>query len=131
MAEEVSDRLIDQRVRNRVIEVLEVLADGVAGLFALGGNEYFNLFFDYIDDGFQEDWRTLSTYTAAEVDKLEAVLAVMLEALDGTAGLHTDNEIAASGWPDRVQPIARDALAAMLGRGRFDEEHEQREPSHR
>ncbi len=53
----------------------------------------------------------------------------MLQALSGTRGLTTDDEIAASGWPGRVQPIAREALTTMLERGRFDEAREEQEPS--
>lgn len=134
MSNSISSRLLDQRLRNRVIDALETLADGVDGLFSAGGVEYFNQFFDFIDevdDTLPYDWRALSTYTAAEVRTLEAVLSVMLEALAGTEGFETDHEIAASGWPERVQPIACEALTVMLERGRFDEHHEEREPSHR
>jgi hypothetical protein len=131
VAEEVSERLVDQRVRNRVEEVLEILADGDAGLFAVGGKEYFNLFFDYIDDDLPYDWRALSTYTAEEIEKIEHVLTSMLTALDATASLDTEAEIAATGWPQRVQPVAQEALTAMIARGRFDEEREETEPSHR
>jgi hypothetical protein len=131
VAEEVSERLVDQRVRNRVAEVLEILADGDAGLFAVGGKEYFNLFFDYIDDDLPYDWRALSTYTAEEIEKIEHVLTSMLTALDATASLDTEAEIAATGWPQRVQPVAQEALTAMIARGRFDEEREETEPSHR
>ncbi|WP_144008599.1 hypothetical protein [Enemella evansiae] len=130
MSGEVSTRVVEQRLRNRTIEVLEILADGIGGLFAVGSCEYFALFFDYIDDDSPHDWRALSTYTAAELDKLEPLLVVMLEALDSTQTLSTEDEIAGSGWPDRIQPIARDALEIMLRRGRFDEELEEAEPSH-
>ncbi|OYO01500.1 hypothetical protein [Enemella evansiae] len=129
MPEYVSRRLVEQRLRNRVIEVLEILADGIDGLFTVGGTEYFELFFDYIDDDSPHDWRALSTYTAAEVDKLAALLVVMLEAVDRTQTLSTEDEIAGSGWPDRIQPIAHEALSTMLERGRFDEEREETEPS--
>jgi hypothetical protein len=131
VAEEVSERLVDQRVRNRVEEVLEILADGDAGLFAVGGKEHFNLFFDYIDDDLPYDWRALSTYTAEEIEKIEHVLTSMLTALDATASLDTEAEIAATGWPQGVQPVAQEALTAMIARGRFDEEREETEPSHR
>jgi hypothetical protein len=110
---------------------LKILADGDAGLFAVGGKEHFNLFFDYIDDDLPYDWRALSTYTAEEIEKIEHVLTSMLTALDATASLDTEAEIAATGWPQRVQPVAQEALTAMIARGRFDEEREETEPSHR
>lgn len=117
-------------MRNRVIEVLEVLADGDAGLHAVGEKEYFNYFFDYIDDSSPHQWRALSTYTGAEVARIELVLEQMLAALEATADLRTDREVAATGWPKRVAPVARDALEVMTARGRFDEESEEIEPSH-
>ncbi|ASR53921.1 hypothetical protein [Cellulomonas sp. PSBB021] len=131
MDEAPSERLVDQRVRNRAIEVLEVLADGDAGLYAVGVNEYFNHFFDYVDDDLPHDWRGLSTYTQEEVTRIELVLDEMLAALKATANLTTEREVAASGWPKRIAPIAREALGVMTQRGRFDEEREEVEPSHR
>lgn len=129
VAEEVSTRLVDQRVRNRVIEVMELLADGDDGLRAVGDVEYFNLFFDWVDDDIPEDWRANSAYTPEEVEHIEAVHRSMLAAVYATGGMDTA-QTAASGWPRRIQPIAQQALALMLRRGRFDEETEEEEPSH-
>lgn len=127
--EEPSQRLIDQRLRNRVIEAVEILADGDDGVRAVGDTEYFNYFFDFVDDDLPWDWRSLSTYTAEEVAAIEEVLSSMLAALEGTSDMD-HLEMIASGWPRRVQPVAQRALALMLARGRFDEEHEEERPSH-
>ncbi len=120
-----------QRRRNRVMEVLEVLADGDEGLRAVGAKEYFSYFFDDVDDDLPHDWRALSTYTDEEVALIDAVLVGMLAALESTASLPTEDAIAATGWPERIAPLAREALAVMAARGRFDEEREEPEPSHR
>ncbi|MGH3266962.1 MAG: hypothetical protein ACRDNS_33840 [Trebonia sp.] len=69
--------------------------------------------------------RNLSTYTKAEVTELERVLGVMLDAVAATPTFYTDDEFIASGWPQRIQPIAARALATMLGRGRFREDVEE------
>lgn len=128
MPEEPSDRLVDQRVRNRIIEALEDLALGDEYLHAVGDVEYFNWFFDWIDDDAPDDWRTLSTFTDAEVARIESVLAAMLQALEVAGRLDTA-ALAVSGWPARVAPIAREAVTAMLARGRFSEDDEENEPS--
>lgn len=124
-----SQRLIDQRLRNRVIEAVEIVAEGDEGVLAVGENEYFNYFFDFVDDDLPWSWRSLSTYTAEEVAALEEVRSSMLAAFEGTSNMgHL--EMIASGWPTRIQPTAQRALRLLLGRGRFDEEQEEENPSH-
>ncbi|NIK59579.1 hypothetical protein [Kribbella shirazensis] len=124
MSDAVSSRLLDQRVRNRVIDVLELLGDGNAGVQDVGVAEYFNMFFDWAD----EPQRALSTYTATEVALLEKVLAVLLDALAATNGLNTVDEICDSGWPRRTAVVAQEAFSAMVARGRFREDVEEAEP---
>lgn len=128
--EEVSKRLADQRIRNRIIEVLDYLAEGDDGVRSQGDVEYFEQFFDWVpDDPPRWDWRNNSAYTPAEVEAIERVLAAMLTAVGETREMDTEQTVA-SGWPVRIAPIARTALDLMLRRGRFDEEREEREPSH-
>jgi hypothetical protein len=128
VADEPSQRLVDQRLRNRVIEAVEIVAEGDAGVLAVGDTEYFNYFFDFVDDDLPWEWRSLSTYTADEVAALEEVLEAVLEALEAVG--HLDHlDLIASGWPTRIQPVAQRALALMLARGRFDEEQEEDQPS--
>ncbi|NHA00974.1 hypothetical protein G5V59_16655 [Nocardioides sp. W3-2-3] len=128
MADQVSQRLIDQRLRNRVIEAVEIVAEGDRGVLAVGDTEYFNFFFDFIDDDLPRAWRSLSTYTAEEVSALEDVLASMLAALEATSGMD-HLQMIASGWPSKIQPVAQRAHALMLSRGRFNEESEEELPS--
>lgn len=125
----MSARVVDQRTRNRVIDVLEHLADGDDGLLAMGDVEYFNLFFDWVDDDGPGEWRTNSTYVPEEVERIEAVYRLMLAALEAADGLDAA-ELAASGWPTRIQPVAQEALDVMVRRGRYDEEVEQEQPPH-
>lgn len=128
MVEQPSERVVDQRVRNRVIEVLEVLATGKDGLYAVGDAEYFNAFFDWVDDDIPGGWRTNSAYTVHEVHLIEAVHRTMLAALEEAGAMDTE-ALAASGWPERIQPVAAEALAPMVARGRFHEELEEDVPS--
>ncbi len=125
-----SERLVDQRVRNRAIEALEVLAGGDEGVRAAGAVEYVEAFFDVVDDR-QPAWRHLSTYTPTEVAELERVHSLLLDACAETAPIQRDDDFIASGWPERIKPVAADALALMLSRGRFREDREEQSPSSR
>ena len=48
MTETVSDRIIDQRLRNRIMEVIEIIAMGEEGVLAVGFDEYFEKFYDFV-----------------------------------------------------------------------------------
>ncbi|MER9335444.1 hypothetical protein NKJ06_15885 [Mesorhizobium sp. M0293] len=48
MTEEPSERLIEQRIRNRIYEILEILADCDNGVDLVGIKGYFNLFEDFV-----------------------------------------------------------------------------------
>ncbi len=126
--EELSARLVDQRIRNRVIECLEYLAKGNDGIRATGDVEYFESFFDWVADNRPWDWRANSAYTPAEVNAVDRVLATLLAAVEETHEMNTEESIA-SGWPQRIAPIARSALDLLVQRGRFAEDQEESAPS--
>ena len=46
MTEEPSSRIVEQRLRNRMLECFEYLADGDQAVRTQGFKEYFELFFD-------------------------------------------------------------------------------------
>lgn len=48
MTEEPSERLIEQRIRNRIYEILEILADCDDGVDLVGIKGYFYLFEDFV-----------------------------------------------------------------------------------
>lgn len=126
--EQVSERLVEQRIRNRVIECLEYLVEGDEGIRALGDAEYFESFFDWIDDDRPKDWRDNSAYTPDEVAALDRVLAAMLAAVHETRAMDVEQTVG-SGWPRRIAPIAHVALELMATRGCFDEQREELTPS--
>ena len=129
MAEKPTDRLIDQRVRNRIIDAVAVLAKGDDGVRKVGKAEYVESFFDMIDDDVSPSWRDMSTLTPAEVSCLASVLGLLLDACAATPQMCSDDEFIASGWPERIEPAAASALALMEQRGRFREDHEEDSPS--
>ncbi len=127
--ERPSERLVLQRLRNGAMDALIALSEGDSGVRSVGVGEYFEQFFDVIDDRTPWRWREWSCFTAEEVQRLDAVLGLLNAACDATPGLDTDDEFIASGWPARIQPAARVALDGMMARGRFRNDVEERTPS--
>ena len=123
---EVSERLLAQRLRNRMMEQLTCLVDWQDRL-TWGAAEYFNAFFDFFPD--RPPLRDNPALTEAEREALTSVLSLMAAAADGTPRDVTASELKASGWPQRVAPVARSALDLMSERGRFSDDLEELEPS--
>ena len=130
MDEQVSRRLVEQRLRNRIMEVIETLAEGDEGVRSVGFTNYFEHFYDWVphrDDAWT--WEPLSTMMPAESEALANVSSVLDDACDSTPGMMTDDEFIETGWPGKIRPIAMRALELMHGRGRFSEEREEDVPS--
>lgn len=127
MTDTVSDRLLDQRLRNRFMETLGALADGEDTIRQLGAGSYFNNFFLFFPD--ELPLRPLSTVTPEEHQALTAVLAIMSQAADNLPRSLTEARLIASGFPQRIEPLAEAALDLMTRRGRFSEEVEEDQPS--
>jgi len=128
MDEGPSERIIEQRLRNRAIEALGVLAEGDVGVRAVGTGDYVNGFFDVIDDDVSSEWRNWSTLTPAEVSELDRVQQLLLDPCARTPQVCSDDEFIASGWPERVKPVAAGAVALMRQRGLFHEDREEESP---
>lgn len=129
MEEKPSERLIDQRIRNRIMEAVLTLAEGDEGVRAACPAEYFERFYDLIphhDDG---DMPPNSALTQEERSLLADLSAILDQACDGTPRNMEAEELIATGWPARVQPVAQLALATMTKRGRFSEEKVEDAPS--
>ncbi|MGC5032288.1 hypothetical protein [Micromonospora sp. DT229] len=124
-----SERLVEQRLRNRVMEALVALSEGDSGVPSVGVGDYVNQFFDFIDDDIPWHWRDWSCFTPEEVERLDAVHRLLNAACAATPRIDTDDDFIASGWPARIQPAARTALNVMQARGRFREDAEEETPS--
>jgi hypothetical protein len=126
MEQEVSDRLLDQRLRNRMMEELLCLVDWEEAL-EWGAGEYFNNFFDFFPD--KAPLYPNTALSDEESDALAAVLNLVDAAAKSTSQHVTADELITSGWPQKIKPAAAAALALMSRRGRFSEEHEEAVPS--
>lgn len=128
--EKASERLVDQRLRNRIMEELLGLSEGDRGLDDTGAQEWFESFFDHFPyAGSTAPNFLLSTFTEEELAALSTVVAAMQAALIDTPKQVTNAQLLVSGWPARIAPLAATALATCMARGRFSEEIEEEAPS--
>lgn len=49
VSEALSTRLVDQRMRNRIIDAMSWLAEGAAAVQRMSAQEYFEMFYDWVD----------------------------------------------------------------------------------
>jgi hypothetical protein len=123
----VSDRVLEQRVRNRVIEELSMLSDGATALQDWG--------WDYLLDFL--DWfpnaptlpPAANAMTEVERVRLSEVLRLVLQFSEAMPVGASIDQLLASGWVSRVAPAAKQALDTFRERGWFSEEIEEAEPS--
>ena len=99
MTEEPSERLIEQRVRNRIFEILEILADCEAGADLVGIRGYFELFEDFLHRPSIEAGKS-----ALSKDERMIVLEIadVLEAAGEASADFTRVEFIEGGWPERI-----------------------------
>jgi hypothetical protein len=125
---EPSPRLIDQRLRNRIIEQLQILSRGDECV-KWEGPEWVEGFFDYFPYDEGDRFRVNSAINPEECSVLQPVIRAMQDLIAMGAANLSEADFIASGWPKRIQPLAKAALGTLLTRGRFSEDFEQEEPS--
>lgn len=110
------------------MEELLGLAEGDENVRQIGAGEYLEAFYDWVPhrgDGIRPN----SALTPDEAALILRVSTALDEACDAMPKMVSANELIATGWPDRIRPLAQSALDEMLRRGRFSEEVEEDEPS--
>ncbi|AZO64646.1 MULTISPECIES: hypothetical protein [unclassified Mesorhizobium] len=128
MTKEPSARLIEQRLRNRIYEILEILADCDAGVKLVGINGYFNLFDDFLHrPSIESGMPVLSKDERAIVLEIAHLLEEACVAMPD----FTKAEFVESGWPRQIAPKATVARMLFLQRGLFSEEFDEAEPGQR
>jgi len=119
-------RLIDQCLRNRIIESVEALAAGPEGVRLAGAFEYFETLFDHVHE--KEHLADNSALSPEERDELARSRTVVGEACRAAGSAHDIEVVIASGWPDRLSPEAQGVLGRLSKRGRCSEHLEEVEP---
>ncbi|OWV68928.1 hypothetical protein ATY76_10500 [Rhizobium sp. R339] len=128
MGEEVSDRIVEQRWRNRIIEAIEILSRGNEGLIEVNYNEFFEGFYDCWHHG-RLVVRPNSAITEEEERAVDALGRVLEGISDETRHFQSEAEYIQSGCAERIRPVAQDALKVFLSRGRFSENYEEPSPT--
>ena len=126
--EKISERLLDQRLRNRTIETVEYLSQGDNSVKEMGFAEWVEMFFDWMPSYAGSPYPN----TAMTNDEYKAVLLLselMIELIKQTPKNMTIEEFLNTGWPSRIQPHAVSTLILMRSRGKFSEEVEEENPS--
>jgi hypothetical protein len=104
--EHPSQRLVEQRLRNRAMEALDALSKGDNGIREVGLAEYVEQFFDVIDDDAPWHWREWTCFTPHEVQALAEVQRLLRAACTATPDAQSEDQFISSGWPTRIQPSA-------------------------
>lgn len=124
-ADKASPRLIEQRLRNRLIEWLELVVESESSAPAYGMNELLNDWQDWNGGPISEVTFPRPTYTRAEVDTLPAVQSTWNLFCEATPDTIRDEAAAKllPEWRNFVR-AARDALNAFSVRGKLSEDKE-------
>lgn len=133
MSEDPSKRLVEQRIRNRIMDATSWLAEGAPAVRRMGSTEFFEMFYDWVDDE-NPFWPwpkgSPETMISSEVDAVTNLLSVVNAAVAELRHAN-DDAVVASGWLERISPVAKASFDLMLARGCFSEELEEEEPSNR
>jgi hypothetical protein len=119
LPKEISDRLLDQRLRNRIMESILWLSEGVG---SRGADEYFNQFYDQMS--FDDQPFPNTAMTASEAGRLRSLCDLMNRASAATTKNLSVEILRQSGWLATIQNEARHALEIFLQQGRCDEDQE-------
>ncbi len=128
MTEEVSQQIVAQRIRNRILEIAAALAKGEDYLREVGAIEWFELFFDWMPRKDEVPFSNPSM-TDIECEAVSTLRTMMLQACAETPQMVTDEQLIKSGWLRQIQPVAGRLLTLMKLRGIFSEDIEENEPS--
>ena len=110
-----------------MMEVLLSLVEWREKLQRAGLAEYFESFFDFFP--YEGELAPNGAMTQEENVAVGHVHRLMIDAMDATPYEMTEADYTATGWPQRIEPVAEQALKLLLQRGRFSEEQEEAEPS--
>ncbi|QYO63957.1 hypothetical protein [Leptolyngbya sp. 7M] len=127
--EKPSERLVEQRVRNRIMEEVWGLSKGDSEAAKAGPTEWFETFFEWFPYEGEPTW--YPAMTEEEASAVREVCALMQQAISDPRipKQPSVEELTRTGWPERIAPVARLSSDLMLQRGRFSEDIEEEVPS--
>jgi len=113
-------RIVEQRLRNRIIEALEHLALGDAAVTQTGFAEYFEGCFDFAPYEGQPERN--SALSENEVARFSSILTLMRQACGETPSRMPGKDFIHTGWPTKIAVAASECLAVFARRGRLSED---------
>ena len=121
--EEISDLLLNQRIRNRIIEVLEITAS-YEEQEKHGGDEFINMWEDWVDDERIGDY-VEPVFTKKEQERLAEFHKAWNYVANHTPQFLPDiSELKKNNDWTNLMASASDALAVFRQRGKLSEESE-------
>lgn len=120
---EVSDRVILQRLRNRVMESLEMLRDGVS-VDEIGTAEVINIWYDYVDGEERLSFFREAVFTEEELASINEMMEVMETNCEAVPCTWAQRDLAFCEPWSNIVFTANKALLVFEKRGRFDEDRE-------
>jgi hypothetical protein len=109
------------------MEEIWAMAEWRESLGNVGLSEHLESFFDTFP--YEGDLPPNETITPEERTAIAQVHKLVSKAYNATPNEMTNEEYIATGWPQRIEPFAEQALRLMLKRGRFSESHVEAKPS--
>lgn len=127
MRDKPSKRVVDQRIRNNIIDSLEFFCRRADAVHQIGIVEYFESFFD--DFAYRDEPSdTLKINTAISPDEaplIAEVYRVVREASSQTSDRMSHDDFVRTGWPDRIADVSERALIVLNKRGKLSDEAEE------
>lgn len=120
---EMTSQVVYQRIRNRIIEMLERIIESEKKAPTLGFDELINSWEDWVSSPPQKDEFPVPVYTAAESDRLREV-SLAVDALCKATPTSITDDVGALVLPEWtvVVETARNTHAELMMRGRLSEE---------
>ena len=121
----MTSQLVYQRIRNRIIEMLEWMIESESKVPAVGFDELTSLWEDWVMSPFQKDLYPVPVYTAEESECIRKVSHAVDALCNATPSSITADAtvLTLPEWAVVVE-TARKAHAVLMKRGRLSEEEE-------
>ncbi|TGK41523.1 hypothetical protein [Leptospira andrefontaineae] len=121
--DDISERLLLQRVRNRITEVLDIASD-IEAHYRFGGDEIINLWEDWVDE-YRLNRYIEPVFSKSEQTAIKDFHRIWLYVCENTPQiLPPVEELSRSDLWLQLIAIAQDSLSIMNERGKFSEETE-------
>jgi hypothetical protein len=133
MNKEISQTVVDQRVRNRIIEYFELVSDKNKLLEYQNNVDFVNVLSELVNqwedwfsiDGYKNGWYDIPIYTKEERKALLSYHCLWSTVVhEMPNNIQTINHFLCSDWWLKIQKKAKSCLIIFMDRGFLDEDRE-------